>query len=72
MWLKMHYTYFEVNQMRLSNYTQKLYRATGKLNLYLCLACKNKLPDAVRIKKDIEEIKRIISEIEDMIIVLKM
>lgn len=53
--------------MKLAEFTRKLYRVTGKMNLYISLCCRKNKPDIVRLKEEIEYIKQIILNIENEI-----
>lgn len=52
---------------RLQRFTGQLYRKVGKLNLYICFCCEKNKPDKVRLKEELRQIKRLISEIETQI-----
>lgn len=51
--------------MKIFELTRKLYRLTGKLNLYIQICCTENKLDTVRIKNELSEIYKTIESIED-------
>ena len=51
--------------MELLEDTKKLYGLTGKLNIYIYMCCQENKPDIVRLKEELNQIRKIILDIEN-------